>query len=208
MQAFARQEAAQKKQMNDMMRQMGMEIDEEQGLDEDDEMRKIMKDMGVQEDPENMDDDAILAELEMAENDEKIQQGRNLRDKAEELKTETKALNSQGKKAEALAKMREFKAAQAQYDAFIKEHPDILAEMYTDDDNQEKKPIQPKPAAKQKQLSLIEIYDKYHEVEEMNSIKVVEYELERCKTLSTNVDDDALIDALENRIDMLEIKQD
>jgi len=43
-------------------------------------------------------------------------------------------------------------------------------------------------------------------VEEMNSIKVVEYELERCKTLSTNVDDDALIDALENRIDMLEIK--
>ena len=127
--------------MNDMMRQMGMEIDEEQGLDEDDEMRKIMKDMGVQEDPENMDDDAILAELEMAENDEKIQQGRNLRDKAEELKTETKALNSQGKKAEALAKMREFKAAQAQYDAFIKEHPDILAEMYTDDDNQEKKPI-------------------------------------------------------------------
>jgi len=124
-----------------MMRQMGMEIDEEQGLDEDDEMRKIMKDMGVQEDPENMDDDAILAELEMAENDEKIQQGRNLRDKAEELKTETKALNSQGKKAEALAKMREFKAAQAQYDAFIKEHPDILAEMYTDDDNQEKKPI-------------------------------------------------------------------
>ena len=208
MQAFARQEAAQKKQMNDMMRQMGMEIDEEQGLDEDDEMRKIMKDMGVQEDPENMDDDAILAELEMAENDEKIQQGRNLRDKAEELKTETKALNSQGKKAEALDKMREFKAAQAQYDAFIKEHPDILAEMYTDDDNQEKKPIQPKPAAKQKQLSLIEIYDKYHEVEEMNSIKVVEYELERCKTLSTNVDDDALIDALENRIDMLEIKQD
>ena len=208
MQAFARQEAAQKKQMNDMMRQMGMEIDEEQGLDEDDEMRKIMKDMGVQEDPENMDDDAILAELEMAENDEKIQQGRNLRDKAEELKPVTKALNSQGKKAEALAKMREFKAAQAQYDAFIKEHPDILAEMYTDDDNQEKKPIQPKPAAKQKQLSLIEIYDKYHEVEEMNSIKVVEYELERCKTLSTNVDDDALIDALENRIDMLEIKQD
>ena len=208
MSAFAKQEAAQKKQMNDMMRQMGMEIDEEQGLDEDDEMRKIMKDMGVQEDPENMDDDAILAELEMAENDEKIQQGRNLRDKAEELKTETKALNSQGKKAEALAKMREFKAAQAQYDAFIKEHPDILAEMYTDDDNQEKKPIQPKPAAKQKQLSLIEIYDKYHEVEEMNSIKVVEYELERCKTLSTNVDDDALIDALENRIDMLEIKQD
>ena len=124
-----------------MMRQMGMEIDEEQGLDEDDEMRKIMKDMGVQEDPENMDDDAILAELEMAENDEKIQQGRNLRDKAEELKTETKALNSQGKKAEALTKMREFKAAQAQYDAFIKENPDILAEMYTDDDNQEKKPI-------------------------------------------------------------------
>ena len=70
-----------------MMRQMGMEIDEEQGLDEDDEMRKIMKDMGIQEDPENMDDDAILAELEMAENDEKIQEGRNLRDKAEELKT-------------------------------------------------------------------------------------------------------------------------
>lgn len=94
MSAFAKQEAAQKKQMNDMMRQMGMEIDEEQGLDEDDEMRKIMKDMGVQEDPENMDDDAILAELEMAENDEKIQEGRNLRDKAEELKTETKALNS------------------------------------------------------------------------------------------------------------------
>jgi hypothetical protein len=90
-----------------------MEIDEEQGLNEDDEMRKIMKDMGVQEDPENMDDDAILAELEMAENDEKIQQGRNLRDKALELKTETKALNQQGKKAEALAKMREFKAAQA-----------------------------------------------------------------------------------------------
>ena len=104
--------------------------------------------------------------------------------------------------------MREFKAAQAQYDAFIKENPDILAEMYTDADNQEKKPSQPKPAAKQKQLSLIEIYDKYHDVEEMNSIKVVEHELERCKTLSTNVEDEALIDALENRIDMLEIKQD
>jgi hypothetical protein len=57
-------------------------------------------------------------------------------------------------------------------------------------------------------LSTIEIYDKYHDCEEMNSIKVVEYELERCKTLSTNVEDDALIDALENRIDMLEIKQD
>lgn len=47
MQAFVRQEAAQKKQMNDMMRQMGMEIDEDQGLDEDEEMRNIMKDMGV-----------------------------------------------------------------------------------------------------------------------------------------------------------------
>lgn len=41
-----------------------------------------------------MDDDAILAELEMAENEEKIQQGRDLRDKVEQLKTETKALNA------------------------------------------------------------------------------------------------------------------
>ena len=134
-----------------MMRNMGMEIDEEEGLNEDDEMRKIMQEMGVQEDPEDMDDDAILAELEMAEGQEKIQKGRDLRDKAEELKNETKALNSQGKKQEALAKMREFKAAQAEYDAFIKEHPDILAEMYTDDVNQEQKPNKPKaPAPQQK----------------------------------------------------------
>lgn len=30
--------------------------------------------------------------------------------------------------------MREFKAAQAEYDGFIKENPDILAEMYTDEE--------------------------------------------------------------------------
>lgn len=55
---------------------------------------------------------------------------------------------------------------------------------------------------------MVEIYDKYHDVEEMNSIKVVEHEMERCKQLSTSVEDESLIDALENRIEMLEIKQD
>lgn len=110
MTALAKQEALQKKQMQDMMRGMGMEIDEN-GIDEDDEIKKIMKDMGVKEDPENMDDDAILAELESAENEEKIQEGRNLRDNAETLKTQTKELNAKGLKTEALAKMREYKAA-------------------------------------------------------------------------------------------------
>ena len=75
--------------------------------------------------------------------------------------------------------------------------------MCTDDDNQEKPKPQPKAPVKQKQLSTIEIYDKYHDCEEMNSIKVVEYELDRCKTLSTNIEDVALVDALKNRIDML-----
>ena len=55
---------------------------------------------------------------------------------------------------------------------------------------------------------MVEIYDKYHDVEEMNSIKVVEHEMERCIKLSTSVEDESLIDALENRIEMLEIKQD
>jgi hypothetical protein len=42
----------------------------------------------------------------------------------------------------------------------------------------------------------------------MNSIKVVENELERCKGLVSNVQDENLLNALENRIEMLEIKQD
>ena len=207
MTALAKQEALQKKQMQDMMRGMGMEIDEN-GIDEDDEIKKIMKDMGVKEDPENMDDDAILAELESAENEEKIQEGRNLRDNAETLKTQTKELNAKGLKTEALAKMREYKAAQAQFDKFISENPDILAEMYAEEDEQPPKKVAAPKVQPKKQLSVVEIYDKYHDVEEMNSIKVVEHEMERCKQLSTSVEDESLIDALENRIEMLEIKQD
>jgi transcription elongation GreA/GreB family factor len=74
----------------------------------------------------------------MAENDEKIQQARDLKEKAENLKIQTKELNAKGLKTEALAKMREFKEAQAQFDQFIEENPDILAEMYIDDDEKPK----------------------------------------------------------------------
>jgi hypothetical protein len=48
------------------------------------------------------------------------------------LKKETKELGSKGLKKEALAKMREFKETQAQFDKLISENPDILAEMYID----------------------------------------------------------------------------
>ena len=151
-----------------------------------------------------MDDDAILAELNQAEAQEKIQEGRNLKDKAESLKADTLALKAKGLKTEALTKMREYKAAQAQFDAFISENPDVLPEMYVDHEE----PPKPKPPAKPKQLSAQDIYDKYHDVDEMNCMKVLEHELSRCKELSTNVEDDTLVDALENRIEMLEIKQD
>jgi ribosomal protein L12E/L44/L45/RPP1/RPP2 len=76
----------QKKQMKDMMKGMGMEIDDDE-FNEEDEMKAIMKDLGVNDDPENMDDDAILAELDRAEITEKIQQARNLKETAETLKT-------------------------------------------------------------------------------------------------------------------------
>jgi hypothetical protein len=121
----------------------------------------------------------------MAENDEKIQQARDMKDKAENLKNQTKDLNTKGMKKEALAKMREFKEAQAQFDAFIEENPDILAEMYIDNDEKPVPKANVSPPVvkpnKSKVLSVEEIYDKYHDVEEMNSIKVVENELERCK---------------------------
>jgi hypothetical protein len=52
--------------MQDMMKSMGMEIDDEM-VNEDDEMKKIMKELGVKENDEIQDDDAILAELDMAE---------------------------------------------------------------------------------------------------------------------------------------------
>jgi hypothetical protein len=51
--------------------------------------------------------------------------------------------------------MREYKTAQAEYDAFIAENPNILAEMYVDEEEadskpQPVKPIAPKPVAPKK----------------------------------------------------------
>ena len=71
-----------------------------------------------------------------------------------------------------------------------------------------KQPIMAPSKQPKLQLSIIEIYEKYHNAEEVKSMAVIEKEVTRCEELAANVADDDIADALEERIDVLRMTQD
>jgi len=54
-------------------------------------------------------------------------------------------------------------------------------------------------------MSIIEIYEKFHDPEQIQSMMVIEKEVERCKGLLKKVTDEDLATALEERIEILEM---
>ena len=54
-------------------------------------------------------------------------------------------------------------------------------------------------------MSIIEIYEKFHDPEQIQSMMVIEKELERCKGLLKKVTEEDLATALEERIEILEM---
>ena len=64
----------------------------------------------------------------------------------------------------------------------------------------EKEKIQPKL-----KMSIVDIYEKFHNPEQIQSMMVIENEVERCKGLLKKVTDEDLATALEERIDILEM---
>ena len=46
-------------------------------------------------------------------------------------------------------------------------------------------------------MNILEIYDKFHNAEEIQSYEVIEKELERCKNIAKTLDNDEMIEAME-----------
>ena len=112
--------------------------------------------------------------------------------------------------------MRDFKEAQKKYDALLLKYPkEVLSERKVTKEEaklqsqsslikvpQEKDKSQTKPKLK---MSIIEIYEKFHDPEQIQSMMVIEKEVERCKGLLKKVTDEDLATALEERIEILEM---
>ena len=112
--------------------------------------------------------------------------------------------------------MRDFKEAQKKYDALLLKYPkEVLSERKVTKEEaklqsqsslikvpQEKEKSQTKPKLK---MSIIEIYEKFHDPEQIQSMMVIEKEVERCKGLLKKVTDEDLATALEERIEILEM---
>ena len=112
--------------------------------------------------------------------------------------------------------MRDFKEAQKKYDALLLKYPkEVLSERKVTKEEaklqsqsslikvpSDKDKSQTKPKLK---MSIIEIYEKFHDPEQIQSMMVIEKELERCKGLLKKVTDEDLATALEERIEILEM---
>ena len=243
MSAFAKQEAQQKKEMEAMMKQMGVEY----GVpgDDDAEYAKMLKDMGLapgakggqseeekilasimaheDEDPEKMNEDELLAELMKGSERDPLEEAKELKGKIAALVNQCKSLMQSGNKAQALAKLREKKEHEARYAEIVKQHPEI---QYQFEDaprdkpvavqssavsvTQKKKPEEQKvPAAAAKpQLSVLEIYEKFHDVDSLKAMSVIEHETERCQKLMPTIQDPDMAGEMEVRIEALQMAKE
>ena len=107
--------------------------------------------------------------------------------------------------------MRDFKEAQKKYDALLLKFPkEVLRSSVKEE---EKQPTLIQVPSKEKQMPappklsmpITEIYDKFHNPEQIQSMMVIENEVERCKDLLKKVREEDLATALEERIEILEM---
>ena len=52
---------------------------------------------------------------------------------------------------------------------------------------------------------LIEIYEKYHDPDKIQSVAVLEHEIARCKKIKDGSQSEELVEELQNRIEILEM---
>lgn len=85
----------------------------------------------------------------------------------------------QGKKAEAAAKLRDRKAAEVALAEIYAKDPSLKARLTAPP----KKVEPPAQAAPKLSLSILEIYEAYHDPELLQSVAVIDAELARCNDL-------------------------
>ena len=188
----------------------------------------ILRELGLDPNKRDEDDANILQEIDgiAAKQHEPKQRAQALRLQVDKLKEEMKELMQQGKKPEALAKLRLSKSSQQELEAIYARNPDIMYELEPDrkpDPKQEEmkqseieaqaaaggKPVQqptrPPPATNE---GILDVYEKYHNYEDIKAVSVMEKEVARCKDLIGMLGENTeLIDALEDRIEALNLQK-
>ena len=162
----------------------------------------IMRSLGL--DPnkadEDMSDTAMLRELEEKTDPMHVAQG--LKDEIESLKQEAKDFAQSGDKANALARLRESKVKDAELKAHMEEHGITEKQLTGEPEVEESK------AGGSDSESLIQLYETYHSVEELDCISASEYERQRNQDLLKVIKDDILRDELDFRIETLQNNED
>ena len=174
--------------------------------EEDKILRQIMA--GGDGSDEEMDEEALLAALDAEENQKenqaKLEEAENLKEKADEIMVKTRKLYSEGKKPEACESMKIYKNLMKKYNDILEGYPDVKEALQPQPKAEEKK-VATAPAATQKcTLNLEEIYEQYHNCEDTNSMSIIEKEIARCTKVKASTKDEELQDIMELRIDQLQ----
>ena len=110
-----------------------------------------------------------------------------------------------GDKANAVIFMKKYKDGLTKYNAILAEYPDVKETLAPATAGTSK----PKPAAPvKKELTLEEIYDKYHDAEQTVAMSLIEKEVKRCTQVMNSSKDQELKDIMEARIEQLNTNQE
>ena len=154
--ALQAQQKAQNDQMKAMMKQMGVEYEQEDNFNEEDEYDKVLKQMGIkassnenddiamllkggkEENYEDMDDDTLLNSIMGEVNgtapnqkamESPLVKAKRSKEKADKLKDDMKAFMQAGNKQQAAVLLREYKAEMVTYQSIVDQHPDVKAQL-------------------------------------------------------------------------------
>lgn len=170
-------------------------------------------------DDEEMDDDALLAALDAEENEQmgqaKLEEAEHLWEQAEKDKVQCQTFNKAGNKADAVRFMKKYKEGLAKYNAILEEYPEVkqalapAAAAAAAPAKPVAKPEEKKQApANAASLSITQIYEKFHDSEETNSMAVIEKEVTRCTEVKNSSTDEEVQDLMEERIEQLKMNQE